>query len=206
MNLSAARPLTDVTGVVLAGGASRRMGRDKATLMIAGELLLARVVRRLRAATSEVMVIGPPERERLVPGVDIVPDAYRGMGPLGGICTALQVARTSYVFVVACDMPFVSPDVVRHLASLSPNYDIVVPRSERGREPLHAIYAAACFDTIVASLNAGDLAVADLFQRARTRVVEAAEWATYDPEGLSMFNANTPDDWERACMLAGAGQ
>jgi molybdopterin-guanine dinucleotide biosynthesis protein A len=191
-----------VTGVVLSGGASHRMGQDKAALPLGGEPLLARVVRRLGAATGAVMVVGPPEHQALVPGVPIVPDARPGMGPLGGIFTALQVAPTPCIFVVACDMPFIQPELVRHLVNLAAGYAVVVPRSARGTEQLHAVYGRACLPEIAALLDAGDLAVTALYQRVRTRVVAPEDWTAYDSRGLSTFNANTPAEWERARALA----
>jgi molybdopterin-guanine dinucleotide biosynthesis protein A len=186
------------TGAVLAGGASRRMGRDKAALTFDGEPLLARVVRRLREATPEVLVVGPPERARLAAGARVVPDARPGAGPLGGIYTALCAAATPYCVVVACDMPFVRPALLRHLLDLAPGYAAVVPRSARGPEPLHAVYARECLPAIAALLDAGELAVAGLFGRVPTRLMAPEDWAPYDPDGLSAFNANTPEEWEAA--------
>lgn len=191
-------------GAVLAGGASRRMGQDKAALLLGGESLLARVVRRLRAATDDVIVVGPPERQSLVPGVQVVPDARPGLGPLGGIYTALRASAAPYTFVVACDMPFVQPELVRYLLDLAPGYDVVVPRSARGTEQLHAVYSRECLPAVAGLLDAGDLVVSALYARVRTRFVAPEEWAVYDPQGLSTFNANTREEWERVCALAAA--
>lgn len=197
--------LEDATGVVLAGGASRRMGQDKAALVLAGETLLARVVGRLAGATREVLVVGPPERAQLVPGVRVIPDMRPGLGPLGGIYSALLAAGTPRAFVVACDMPFVRPALVRYLLDLARDYDIVVPRTGRGTEQLHAVYGRACLPAVAALLDARELAVAHLYQAVRTRVVAPEEWAPYDPAGLSTFNANTPEQWAAARALAAAG-
>ena len=188
----------EATGAILAGGASRRMGRDKASLELDGETLLARAVRRLRPVVREVIVIGPPERSLLVPDIRIVPDDRPGLGPLGGIYTALGAASTACVFVMACDMPFVQASLVRYLLSLAGAYDIVVPRSERGTEQLHAVYTRACLPAVATCLDAGALAIASLYNRARTYVMEPDEWAPYDPLHLSLINVNTPEDWEAA--------
>jgi molybdopterin-guanine dinucleotide biosynthesis protein A len=186
------------TGVVLAGGASRRMGRDKAALLLDGKPLLARVVRRLRVALPEVIVVGPPERADLVPGTRIIPDTWPGRGPLGGIATALQVVSTPFAFVAACDMPFLEPALIRYLLTLAPGYDAVVPRAERGTEQLHAIYARTCLPAATAMLAAGDLAVARLYAAIRVRLVPPNEWSPYDPAGLALTNINTPEDWVQA--------
>jgi molybdenum cofactor guanylyltransferase len=186
------------TGAILAGGASRRMGRDKAGLVLDGETLLARAVRRLRPVVREVIVVGPPERSLLVPDVRVVPDDRPGQGPLGGVYTALGAASTDRVFVMACDMPFVQTDLVRCLLSLAGAYDIVVPRSERGTEQLHAVYMRACLPAVAACLDTGALAIASLYSHARTYVMEPDEWAVYDPLHLSLVNVNTPEEWEAA--------
>lgn len=193
------------TGVVLAGGASRRMGRDKAALVLDGEPLLARVVNRLREAIDQVMVIGPPDRARIVPDVSVFPDLEPGLGPLGGIYSALRHATTPRIFVAATDMPFLCPALVRHLIDLSRDHPIVVPRTDRGTEPLHAVYSQECVPAILASLRAGDLAVASVFARVPARVVERHEWMQYDPDGLSMLNVNTPEEWATARALAARG-
>jgi molybdopterin-guanine dinucleotide biosynthesis protein A len=201
-------PAPLAAGAVLAGGASRRMGQDKAALLLDGEPLLARVVRRLRAVTPEVLVVGPTERRSLVPtDVPVVPDDRPGLGPLGAIATALRASAASAVVVVACDMPFVRPELVRYLLDLAEAGDaaVVVPRSPRGTEPLHAVYRRECLPVADALLEAGDLAVAALYARVRTRLVAPAEWAPYDPLGLSVFNANSPAEWERAQALVADG-
>ena len=185
-----------VMGVVLAGGASRRMGQDKAALALDGEPLLSRVVRLLEAALGQpVMVIGPPERAALAPGARVVPDARPGLGPLGGIVSALQAASTPHIFVAACDMPFLRPALVRYVASLAFGYDVVVPRSARGTEQLCAVYEQGCVAAIQARLAASDRAVAPLYAQVRTREVAPAEWAAYDPDGRSFININTPEEW-----------
>lgn len=197
--------LRDVTGVVLAGGGSTRMGTSKAALPVAGEPLLARVVRRLRAALTEVVVIGPAEMSELVPDTSILPDARPGMGPLGGLETALRTVQTEHVFAVACDMPFVQPPLVRAMSEMAlrePDVDAVVLRTERGTEQLHAVYARSCLPAIERQLDTGDLALRHALRQLRVREVSKDEAARYDPAGLSAFNANTPEEWARALQFA----
>ena len=192
---------------MLAGGQSTRMGQPKAALEIAGEPLLRRVVGRLMQAVPHVLVVGPSSLQALVPRVPILPDVHAGLGPLGGLETALEAGASSHVFVVACDMPFVSPALVSYLTRLaeqSPDVDVVVLRTTQGREYLHAVYAATCLPVIRQQLGAGAGAVGALFDRLRVRDVDAAESLPFDPHGLSAFNANTPEDWERALAIAAA--
>jgi molybdopterin-guanine dinucleotide biosynthesis protein A len=193
---SADRP-TDVTGVVLAGGQSRRMGRDKALLELSGETLLARAVRLLSAVTTELLVVGRQALDGSPSSVRIVPDEQPGLGPLGGIATALRTMRTQHALVVACDMPLLQPALLRLLLSLAAQADAIVPRSAQGPEPLHAVYSAGCLPAVDACLRDGERAVSALLARVRTQYVEPREWAPYDPDGLSFLNVNTPDDWLR---------
>lgn len=192
-------------GIVLAGGGSTRMGTSKAVLPIGGEPLLRRVVRRLAVALPRVVVIGPESLAEVVPGVVVRQDARPGMGPLGGLETALRSVSENHIFVVACDMPFVSPALARMMVNLAQRdaaLDGVVLRTARGMEYLHAVYARSCLPAIQRQLDAGDLALRHLLARLRVREVDADEAAVFDPQGLAAFNANTPEEWARAVQLA----
>ena len=196
---------THSVGVVLAGGRSARMGTSKAALEIGGEPLLLRVVGRLRRALPEVVVVGPPVLEALVPGVRVVPDLRPGLGPLSGLEAALGAIASQLAFVVACDMPFISPELVRHLTRLaeqSPDADVVALRTVRGTEYLHAVYTATCLPPIREQLAAGERSAGALLARLRVREVDESEAARFDPRGLSAFNANTPEEWAWALALA----
>lgn len=188
---------TGVTGVVLAGGQSRRMGRDKALLQVNGETLLARTVRLVATATHGVLVVGRTAGEMPTPDVRAVRDDEPGRGPLGGIATALRTIRTERAFVVGCDMPLLQPVLIRFLVALDHDWDAVVPRTLYGPEPLHAVYARSCLPIVETCLREGERSVTALLAHVRTRYVEPAEWSPYDPEGLSFLNANTPDEWRR---------
>ena len=195
-----------VTGVVLAGGASLRMGQSKAALSLHGEPMLRRVVRRLERALPNVLVIGPAELAELVPGTRVTPDLAPGGGPLGGLRTALHITPTPWAFVVACDMPFVAPALVQALARLAANAeregcDAVVLRTPRGLEPLHTVYHRSCLATIERQIASTDHSLAALLNRLRVLVLDEAEAARVDPTGRSAFNANTPEEWQRAQQL-----
>jgi molybdopterin-guanine dinucleotide biosynthesis protein A len=200
---------TRVVGVVLAGGRSARMGQSKAALNVGGEPLLARVVGRLRRAAPDVVVVGQPELQSLVPGVPVIPDLRPGLGPLSGLesaLTAVAAADATHALVVACDMPFVSPPLIQHMATLAeaqPTAQVVIPRAAHGLEYLHALYAVDCLPAIRARLDSGERSLRGLLDGLRVREIGEAEAAAYDPAGLSAFNANTPDEWRRALSLAG---
>lgn len=197
----------EATGVVLAGGRSMRMGRDKAALPIGGEPLIRRAVTRLRLAVPRVVVIGPRALQAYVPDVEVFADCVAGLGPLGGFITALGVVRTPWLFLVACDMPFVAPALVRAMldsAAGTPDADAVVLRTPRGREPLHAVYGRAHTAEAVETYAAEDgRSLQELLRRLTVREMSLAEANAYDPSGLSAFNANTPEEWARAIALVG---
>lgn len=202
--MSASPPL-DCAGVVLAGGRSSRMGREKAALPIDGEPLLARVVGRVREALGEVLVVGPESLAVLVPGVRVVPDCEPGIGPLGGLATALSVVETSRIFLVACDMPFLAPPLAHAMAQLAvepPPVDALLLRGPRGLEYLHAIYATSCLPAVERVLVSEDRSMRGLVAALRVREVPADWAAAFDPRGLSTFNANTPETWKQALVLA----
>lgn len=195
-------------GVVLAGGASRRMRRDKATLPIGGEPLVWRVVRRMERAVPRVVVVGPAALRSVLAGrADVVPDRVPGLGPLGGLASALEVVDAQWLFVVACDMPFVAPRLVRAMldaATASPDAMILALRTTRGPEPLHAVYARSCAAAVEAQLTTTDHSLHGLLSHVVVRELPAQAAAQYDPAGLSAFNANAPAEWEQALRLAAA--
>jgi molybdopterin-guanine dinucleotide biosynthesis protein A len=177
------------------------MGRDKATLMLAGETLLMRTVRTLKQVIDDVFVVGLRAPSSATE-VRIVPDALPDFGPLAGILAALRAASTPYVLVVACDMPLLQPRLISFLLSLAGSSQIIVPRSERSLEPLHAVYAVECEAAIEACIAAGEHAIRALFARVTTRIVEPDEWRPYDPDGVSTLNANTPEEWQALSLRA----
>lgn len=184
------------------------MGEDKASIRIAGQPLLERVVTRLSALFEEVLVVGrviPQSGERSIleqPGIRSVPDRVPGKGPLGGIVTALEEVRGPACLVVACDMPFLSTRLLAWMVGLCRDVDVVVPRDDRGHHPLHAIYARTLLPLLSARLAAGRLGMQDLFERVRCRVVAPGEVALLAPGPDPLTNVNTPAELERAVQEA----
>ncbi len=190
-----------VSGAILAGGQSRRMGRDKAALRIQGEFLLARTVRLVRAVTLDVAIIGPPALGALAPDVPVIADRLPNQGPLGGMATAFHSLAGDVVLVVGCDMPFLNPSLLRYLISLAPGYDAVVVRVDGQAHPLHAVYQRSCLPVLEEQLAAGNLRVHRFLARLRVRWVEGQELDSLDPQHRSPFNANTPEQWARALQM-----
>lgn len=192
-----------VTGAILAGGRSRRMGRDKAGLLLGGQRLIAWGLGALRPLVAEVLVIANDPAPFADLGIRVVPDTLPGVGPVGGIHAALAASTLPHVFCLACDMPFAQPAVIGYLCQLAPGFDVVVPWSGRGYEPLHAVYGRACLPVIEAMLRAGERRMEAAFPAMRTRRVEPAELQRLDPALEGFFNINTEADLEAAQRLIG---
>jgi molybdopterin-guanine dinucleotide biosynthesis protein A len=194
--------VSGVSGAILAGGHSQRMGHDKATLLIDGELLLQRIARVMRSVVTNLAVIGPLERAVLTPDIPIIPDRWPDCGPLGGIATALHAPLSSKgVMVVGCDMPFLNPVLLHHLITLVPEADAVVVRLDGQIHPLHAVYQQQCLPILEAQLAVGDLRVHHFLTQIKVRYVETPELNQFDPTHLSTFNCNTPEEWQQALRL-----
>ncbi len=194
-----------VTGVVLCGGQNRRFGRTKAIETVGGQMLIERVLDRLSPVTERNLVIVSSANASLpVAGkAELVPDLYPGAGPLGGIYTGLSAATTPLSIVVACDMPFLSTELLRYMVEAAADFDAVIPRLEGGFvEPLHAVYGHTCLPRLKARLEHGELAITPLLKELRVRYIERDEFRQFDPAELSFFNINSPADLERARLLA----
>jgi molybdopterin-guanine dinucleotide biosynthesis protein A len=198
-----------VTGIVLAGGMSRRLGRDKAVETIEGRTLISRVLDSLSHVTQElVVVVNNHEREEelaLPDSVVVAVDIYPDTGSLGGIFTGLSASSNQWGFVVACDMPFLNLELLEYLLSQRGGHDIVVPVIDHRPEPTHAAYSRVCLPAIETRLRANDLKIAKFFDDVRAKYVSQRNVEDLDPGGLSFFNVNTEEDLTRARMLAGEG-
>ena len=200
---------TRVSGIVLAGGMSRRLGRNKALEPVAGEPLLRRVIARLSQIADEIVVVVADEaqgsRLPLPESVKLAVDVYPGRGSLGGIFTGLSVADWDWGIVVACDMPFLNLELLQHMLSLRIGYDAVVPMLEGRPEPTHAAYSKACLPYIELRLKADDLKIARFFDEVRVKYVSQNQVEQKDPGHLSFMNVNTQEDLEQALALVSKG-
>lgn len=196
-----------VTGIILAGGLSRRLGRDKAVEPIDGQPLVGRVMDALAQIADElVVVVNTPQRGRELPLPDsavVAVDIYPNAGSLGGIFTGLSSASNQWGIVVACDMPFLNLDLLSYLLSFRESHDAVVPVLDDRPEPTHAAYSKVCLSAIDARLEAGDLKIARFFDDVRVKYVSQRRVEKIDPERHSFFNVNTEEDLARAHLLAG---
>src|SRR5262245_46356509 len=172
-----------ITGVIQAGGKSARMGGSpKAPMRLGGHRLIERVLAALTAAVDEILVVTNSPDLYAFLGVPMVSDAMPDHGSLGGIYTGLREAPGEAALTVACDMPFVLPDVMRLVAGRAGAGDVVIPRVGGQLETLHALYAKSCLPHIAERLEAGQFKVAGFFDRVRVVEIPEVEVARFgDP-------------------------
>jgi molybdopterin-guanine dinucleotide biosynthesis protein A len=186
------------TGFVVAGGQSRRMGRDKALLPWQGATLLDHALARLRAACPAVRILSGRERRYEDRGVAVDVDAVPEAGPLGAIYTGLLQVGPGVGVFLAVDLPFVPVALLRRLLELAEGNDAVVPLSARGPEPLCAVYRATCLDPVRRRLHAGDRKATSFWKEVRVLQAGVTLLSGLGPVDGLFRNVNTPGDYESA--------
>jgi molybdopterin-guanine dinucleotide biosynthesis protein A len=188
----------DVTGFVVAGGGSRRMGRDKALLPWGDATLLDHALARLRAVTDDVRILCGPEPRYRDRGAPLVTDASDTGAPLFGVLSGLLALERPIGLFLAADLPLVPAALLRGLLAEAGGFDAVVPFSPSGPEPLCAVYAATCIDPIRRAVGRGDLRMNSFWNESRVRAVAAADLARFGDPARLFANVNSPGDYERA--------
>ena len=199
--------ITDVTGVLLAGGKSRRMGEDKRFILVGQRTLFERSCTVLCELFEQVCVVIAQDSAALKAEVPVIRDLIPDCGSLGGLYTGLRWAKTPGIFLAACDMPFLHSDVIRYMARQMDQRDIVIGRWGGRLQPTHAIYSQECIPVIEAMINLGNRKIQSMIDHPalRVRVIDETEMRQIDHEGRSMFNINTPSDLEQARAVHDAG-
>lgn len=186
-----------VTAVILAGGNSTRMKNNKALLPYSGELFIERIHRQLAEIFRDVILVtNTPELYRFLP-CRIVQDIYPAKCSLAGIHAGLAHSATPYIFTVACDMPYLNPALIRLILSRRQGFDVVIPESDGGLEPLHALYGKGCLPAMEMALAEGCGRIVDCFDPEKVVVVSSDDVARLDPVFLSFRNINTPEEYFR---------
>lgn len=186
--------LETVTGVILVGGKSLRMGRDKALLEIGGVPLYSRTLHVMERIFVNVILVGDRQYRFAACKRPVYHDIYPGSA-LGGLFSGLLHAPTEYIFAAPCDIPFPNEALIRHLCASDAAHDVVVPHTAAGLEPLFAVYRKTCLPLMKQLLEAGEFRIRKFYPAMNVRYVHESEIARYDERGTSFLNVNTPDEF-----------
>jgi molybdopterin-guanine dinucleotide biosynthesis protein A len=193
-----------LTLAIQAGGKSSRMGQDKALMPFRGVPLIQYVMERLSAVADEIIITTNAPADYRFLNQPLYPDLRPGRGALGGLYTALSSAKGDFVAVVACDMPFASIQFFEMASKLliTSGADVVIPRTEFGYEPLHALYRRdICIPPIEAAIDADKWKVISWFDQVNVHAFSLEETAAFNADGLTFWNLNTPEDFEKAELI-----
>jgi molybdopterin-guanine dinucleotide biosynthesis protein A len=199
--------MLDVEGFILVGGASSRMGANKSRLLLNGKTTVSLISEALRPVTSKVSVVGT-SLEATSSGLPGVPDLLEHWGPLGGIQAALHACRTEQSLVIACDLPFVTGELLAYLLQVKSEGDTtpaaVVPLQSDGRpQPLCAVYKkASCLPAAEKSIALGEHTPRAMLDKIDTHYVNFSEFTSLSGSEHFFFNLNRPEDYERAKEIA----
>lgn len=189
------RRIAGAAGAIVAGGSAARLGGiAKGLIAVDGEPVVARTARLLRGLFDEVLLSANDPGPYATLGVPIVADRLPGKGAPGGLHALLSAARADWLFVVACDMPFVAEAGIRHLAARREGVQAVLVRFGGRLEPLHGFWSRAALPVIERLLREGEPSFLALSRHLPCAIVEEEEWARLDPGGRALANVNTPED------------
>lgn len=192
-------------GIILAGGQNKRIGVNKARLKLGDKTVIEWVTHSLLQVFPEVIIVtnSPKLYEGL--GCQLTGDLVPAKGSIVGVYSGLMASFSQYNFLVACDMPFINCNLIRYLVDLTEqegdSFDLVIPKTDSGYQPLHAVYSRSCLPLIKKQLEEGNLTIIDLFPHLKIREVGLEEIIQFDPQLLSFFNINTMADWHKALSL-----
>jgi len=198
--------MPSLTVAVIAGGHSSRMGTDKSFVPMLGKPLIEHVIARVVDLNQDetIVITNRPDNYAYL-NLPMFADIVSDKGALGGIYTAIYHSQNEHTLCIACDMPFLNPDLLRYMIDLRDSdggpYDVIVPKVDDHPQGLHAIYSKACLAPIRKDIDADRLKVIGFYDRVRVRYLEPAEYTRFDPHRLSFHNINTPDELQAARQL-----
>jgi molybdopterin-guanine dinucleotide biosynthesis protein A len=183
-----------MSGIILSGGKSSRMGENKAFIEIDGVPIIQRILNLFKTLFSEILVVTNEVELFQHLGARIHRDLIPGQGSLGGLYTGIYYSSFPHAFCVACDMPFLKSSVIRYLIEKTKDHDVVVPRTEDGLQPLHAIYSKNCLNPIRKIMEQKHFKIIDIYPMVKVNIVTEEEFRHLDPARESFFNVNTPEE------------
>jgi molybdopterin-guanine dinucleotide biosynthesis protein A len=186
--------ISNISGIILSGGKSIRMGKNKAFIEIEGVPIIRSIHNLFKTIFSETLIVTNEvelfqDFEAKIHR-DLIPD----QGALGGLYTAIYYSSFPHAFCVACDMPFLKGSVIRYLIEKIGDYDVVVPRTKDGLQPLHAIYSKNCLDPIKKIMEQKTFKIIDFYPMVKVNIVEENEFRSLDLARESFLNVNTPEE------------
>ena len=196
--------MTHLTGIILAGGRSRRLGRDKAVQSVGGVRIIDRVITRLSGVAESLTVVVDREERvgelEINEKVDFIVDRYPDSGSLGGLYSGLQASTTTWSLVVACDMPFISDSLVQYMRSKleTGTPDVVIPNFQGRLQTTHALYRNTCLGHIEERLKQRSLRMDGYFSDVEICTLQEEDFLSIEGSKESFFNVNTPTDLQMA--------
>ncbi|HID36156.1 MAG TPA: molybdenum cofactor guanylyltransferase [Ghiorsea sp.] len=196
--------IEDCTAIILAGGESKRMGQDKASVKLAGKTLLARAIANLQPLFEDIIIsVREPIKDV---GLPQLCDVGQDRAPMMGIYRTLDEVKTNWVFVVAVDMPFVSADLVKGLANKRGNHQLVAPMFDGHVQPLFAYYAKGCLPVMQQQISDNQRSLRRLIERMDSLIVQKDELETFDAKLLSFLDLDSQHELEYAENLLKTNQ
>ena len=186
--------MDEITGVILAGGKSSRIGQDKSFLHLNGKPLIEVAIDNLSEIFKSLLIITNNPKPYKTFGIRVAGDRIKDCGPLGGIYTGLSISENMNNFVVACDMPFLDKELISYMIEEIGDYDVVIPKFNGRLQPLCAIYSKNCIKPIENQIFNQKLKIVDFFKDVKVKIIENEEIKKIESAERSFFNINTPED------------
>ena len=196
-----------MTGVILAGGEGKRLGRDKTAIVIDRELLIETILSKLKESFEEILLITSKKKLKNYTSrfshlnVKIYADIFDGKGSVAGVHSGLCHSSNYHSFFVGCDMPFLNPSLIEYFKQITEGNDVVVAQCASGFEPLHAVYSKKCMSYLEKLIQSNNLRIYDFYDEVKLRIVREDEIEKHGPQKLCFFNINTEEALHEAIKL-----
>jgi len=187
-----------MTGIILAGGKSRRMKKNKVLLQIDKKLVIESIVEKLKIVFDDVVIIGNFSLDYRFSGVRLVKDIVSEKGPLGGIYTGLSVSQSKYSFICGCDMPFLNINLIQYMVRKKTDYNVLIPKYGDCFEPLHAMYSKSIIPVIKEKIEQGTYSIQSIFPKVKVKYITEKEMEKFGNWQEFFFNINTPSHLKTA--------
>lgn len=184
----------EITGIILSGGKSIRMGENKAFIDIEGVPIIYRIHNLFKELFQEIIIVTNQKDLFLNFESKICTDLIPNKGALGGLYTGIFYSKYHYSFCVACDMPFIKKSLVQYFLKQIKGDDVIVPRTRDGLQPLHAIYSKTCLGPIKNIIEQGKYSIIDFYDMVQVKIIHEQDFISMDPLRESFINVNTPVD------------